>query len=238
MEVLTVRIPPSTRSATCVANGLDLQVGDGCILETDRGVEFGIVTRAVFDNPFFKRHGDALPRVIRRARREDEEAFAHKASIEKEGRDFCLARIADRGLRMKLGHVDMQLDRRKLTFFFTADGRVDFRALVRDLAAQFRTRIELRQIGSRDDAQMQGGCGPCGRTLCCSTWMTGFEPVSIKMAKAQGLSLNPSKISGLCGRLMCCLKYEQSPKKGKDNRSGCGSGPCPAKGPAPEYGPN
>jgi len=131
--------------------------------------------------------------------------------MEKVSRDFCQDRIKSIGLKMKLGHVEMQLDRKKLTFFFTAEGRVDFRALVRDLAAEYHTRIELRQIGARDDAQLDGGCGPCGKNLCCSTWLKGFQPVSIKMAKAQGLSLNPSKISGMCGRLMCCLKYEYDP---------------------------
>lgn len=221
MDVLAVRIPPSTRCTTCRAEGVDLQVGDGCILETDRGQEFGIVTRPLLDNPFYENQKVSLPRIVRRARREDEEAFAHKVSVEKEARDYCRERVLERGLEMRLGHVDMQLDGKKLVFFFTAENRVDFRGLVRDLAGRFRTRIELRQIGSRDDAQMQGGCGPCGRSLCCSTWMRGFDPVSIKMAKAQGLSLNPSKISGLCGRLMCCLKYEYD-DPGNRKKGGCG----------------
>lgn len=213
MEVITVRVPPSTIPLVCTANGYQFEVGEGCIVETDRGREFGIITRPLIDNPRYDASTARLPRVLRKASLEDEESYSHKASVEREGRNFCLARIKEHKLKMKLGHVDMQLDGKKLTFFFTADGRVDFRALVRDLASKFRTRIELRQIGSRDDAQMQGGCGPCGRILCCSTWMKGFEPVSIKMAKAQGLSLNPSKISGLCGRLMCCLKYEHVDRK-------------------------
>jgi cell fate regulator YaaT (PSP1 superfamily) len=236
MKVITVRIPPSTRPVVCAASDLELQVGEGCIVDTERGREFGIVTRPVIDNPFYHSDSQKLPRALRKASRDDEESYSHKASIEREGRDFCLARIREHGLKMKLGHVDMQLDGKKLTFFFTAEGRVDFRALVRDLAAKFRTRIELRQIGSRDDAQMQGGCGPCGRTLCCSTWMKGFEPVSIKMAKAQGLSLNPSKISGLCGRLMCCLKYEHTEKAGPDGR-GSGKRKRPVKSNGKPNGP-
>ncbi len=211
MEVLAVRIPPATRSTTCLANGQNLDVGTGCIVEGERGREFGIVTRPVMENRFITGSGPRLPVLVRPATRDDEEAYAHKASMEKVSRDFCQDRIKSIGLKMKLGHVEMQLDRKKLTFFFTAEGRVDFRALVRDLAAEYHTRIELRQIGARDDAQLDGGCGPCGKNLCCSTWLKGFQPVSIKMAKAQGLSLNPSKISGMCGRLMCCLKYEYDP---------------------------
>ncbi len=211
MEVVAVKIPPATRSTTCFANGINLDVGTGCIVEGEHGHEFGIVTRPVMENRFFTGSGPRIPVLVRAATRDDEEAYAHKASVEKVSRDFCQERIHSMKLKMKLGHVEMQLDRRKMTFYFTAEGRVDFRALVRDLAAEYHTRIELRQIGARDDAQLDGGCGPCGRDLCCSTWLKGFQPVSIKMAKAQGLSLNPSKISGMCGRLMCCLKYEYDP---------------------------
>lgn len=211
MEVVAVRIPPSARASTCLANGHELAVGDSCVVETDGGVALGIVTRAVLENPMVRSDGK-WPAVLRKASRDDEEAFAHKESTESAGRDYCLERIRAMNLPMKLGHAEMQLDGKKLTFFFTAEGRVDFRALVRDLAHRFQTRIELRQVGSRDDAMMQGGCGTCGQSLCCSTWMKGFAPVSIKMAKAQGLSLNPSKISGMCGRLMCCLKYEYDGK--------------------------
>ncbi len=221
MEVLAVRISPATRSTTCTANGLNLEVGTGCIVESDRGHEFGIVTRPVMENRFFKPGGSKIPVLVRRATRDDEEAYAHKASVENVSREFCQERIRSLKLKMKLGQVEMQLDGKKLTFYFTAEGRVDFRALVRDLAAEYHTRIELRQVGARDDAQMDGGCGPCGRDLCCSTWLKGFQPVSIKMAKSQGLSLNPSKISGMCGRLMCCLKYEYDPSaarsKGRKN---------------------
>jgi cell fate regulator YaaT (PSP1 superfamily) len=226
MEVLAVRIPPSANSSTCLANGHDLQVGDSCVVDTERGLELGIVTRAALDNPRIA--VDArLPSVIRPASRDDEERFAHKVSVEAAARDHAVDRIRELGLQMKLGHVEMQLDGKKMLFYFTAEGRVDFRVLVRDLSRRFDARIELRQIGSRDDAMMQGGCGTCGETLCCSTWMTGFVPVSIKMAKAQGLSLNPSKISGMCGRLVCYLKYEYDgkPTGGGRGRSRGGGSP-------------
>ncbi len=208
MDVVAVRIPPSARSSTCLANGHAPGVGEGCIVQSDRGLEFGIVTRSVLFNPHVAGVTGKMPVLVRIATRDDEEAYAHKVATERDAREFCLDRVRERGLEMKLGQVDMQLDGRKLVFYFTAEGRVDFRALVRDLAHRFHTRIELRQIGARDDALIEGGCGPCGKELCCSTWLKGFQPVSIKMAKAQGLSLNPSKISGMCGRLMCCLKYE------------------------------
>ena len=201
-----------------MANGLNLEVGTGCIVESDRGPEFGIVTRPVMENRFFKPGGSRIPVLLRKATQDDEEAYAHKASVENISREVCQDRIRALKLKMKLGQVEMQLDGKKLTFYFTAEGRVDFRALVRDLAAEYHTRIELRQIGARDDAQLDGGCGPCGRDLCCSTWLKGFQPVSIKMAKAQGLSLNPSKISGMCGRLMCCLKYEYDPNAARPKR--------------------
>jgi len=212
MDVVAVRIPPSAKSATCLANGHELEVGESCIVDTERGVELGIVTRAALRNPMLDANAARLPTVLRRASREDEERFAHKVSVERDAREYALERIRELDLPMKLGHVEMQLDGKKLTFYFSAEGRIDFRGLVRDLSHRFPARVELRQIGSRDDAMMQGGCGTCGQTLCCSTWMTGFAPVSIKMAKAQGLSLNPSKISGMCGRLMCCLKYEYEGK--------------------------
>jgi cell fate regulator YaaT (PSP1 superfamily) len=220
MEVLAVRIPPSAKSSTCASNGHELEVGESCIVDTERGLELGIVTRAVMDNPYLDGGNGSMPLVVRRASRDDEERFAHKTVVERDAREYCGEQIRALDLPMKLGHVEMQLDGKKLTFYFTSEGRVDFRALVRDIGHRFNARIELRQIGARDDAMMQGGCGTCGETLCCSTWMTGFAPVSIKMAKAQGLSLNPSKISGMCGRLMCCLKYEYDGKAGGGRRKG------------------
>ncbi len=224
----------------CDPAGNVLAAGDACIVETEKGPEFGIVVQSGLCDPHRGETCGKLLRVTRPASREDEEAYSHKALSESEGREFCLARIAERNLPMKLGHVERQLDGRKMTFYFTAEGRVDFRELVRDLTARFHTRVELRQLGARDDAGMQGGCGPCGRALCCSGWLRGFEPVSIKMAKAQGLSLNPAKISGICNRLMCCLKFEyegQAPsgrkapcnERGRAVTSPSGAGPAAAK---------
>jgi cell fate regulator YaaT (PSP1 superfamily) len=208
MSVIYVRVSSTARCVMCAAKTHDFEVGDSCVVEGENGLDFGVVTRVMVDHPILDERKGHLPRVMRRATRDDEESYAHKVGLENQGREYCLERIRELGLPMKLGRVERQFDGKKMTFFFTAEGRVDFRELVRDLSAKFRTRIELRQIGVRDDAGMQGGCGPCGRSLCCSTFLRGFDPVSIRMAKAQGLSLNPSKISGMCGRLMCCLKYE------------------------------
>lgn len=207
LDLIAVRVPPMARSFPCLGGAEPLSVGDYCVIESARGHEFAQVTRAEIGNPY-RTSESALPRVLRRATREDEESFAHKIAVEGEAREFCLRRIAERGLAMRLGPVERSLDGRKLTFYFTAEGRVDFRELVRDLSGEFRVRVELRQVGARDDSAMHGGCGSCGRSLCCAEWMSGFDPVSIKMAKAQGLSLNPAKISGVCGRLMCCLRFE------------------------------
>ena len=146
--------------------------------------------------------------MIRAATEEDCQQVLENRQNEEEAFALCLEKIADHGLEMKLVDVEYTFDRSKVIFYFTADGRVDFRELVKDLAAIFRTRIELRQIGVRDEAKMIGGLGPCGRVLCCHTFLGEFEPVSIRMAKDQNLSLNPTKISGVCGRLMCCLRYE------------------------------
>ncbi len=233
MDLIGIRIPPASRFVSCDANGHSLAVGDACVVESERGLEFGIVLKSGLRS-VSAQELKGIPRVIRRATQDDEEAYAHKEVSEREGREFCLARIAERKLPMKLGNVERQLDGKKMTFYFTADGRVDFRDLVRDLTGEFRTRIELRQIGARDDAGMQGGCGPCGRALCCADWLRGFDPVSIKMAKAQGLSLNPAKISGTCGRLMCCLKFEYDPKEAARRKAGTGAPPPPAESPAPE----
>jgi cell fate regulator YaaT (PSP1 superfamily) len=189
------------------------------------------VTAPVLANPFFG-PGSKLPKVVRVAAREDEEAFERNGAAEHEARSFCLSKIFERNLPMKLGRVDRQLDGRKLTFHFTAEGRIDFRDLVRELSMQYHARIELKQIGDREDAAMRGGVGPCGKQLCCSTFLKGFEPISIKMAKAQGLSLNPSKISGMCGRLMCCLKYEYDPETRAPKKKSGGCDGCAVPKPA------
>lgn len=184
-----------------------LDVDDYVIVETARGIEYGkvaIPVREVGENDVVL----PLKKIIRKALIEDQIQVEENQLDAEQAFGKCLEKIREHELDMKLVDVEYTFDRNKIVFYFTAEGRVDFRNLVKDLAAIFRTRIELRQIGVRDEAKMLGGIGPCGRMLCCSTFLGDFEPVSIKMAKDQNLSLNPSKISGLCGRLMCCLKYE------------------------------
>ncbi|MER2089359.1 MAG: stage 0 sporulation family protein [Sporosarcina sp.] len=181
--------------------------GDYVIVETARGIEYGKVTgevREVGENDVVL----PLKKIIRPAQTEDLEKVEENRLEAARAFSTGVEKIIEHKLEMKLVDVEYTFDRNKIVFYFTAEGRVDFRNLVKDLASIFRTRIELRQIGVRDEAKMLGGIGPCGRMLCCSTFLGDFEPVSIKMAKDQNLSLNPSKISGLCGRLMCCLKYE------------------------------
>ncbi len=185
-----------------------LEKGDMAIVETARGVECGEVAmgnREISDESIVQ----PLRQMVRKATREDIQRVMENRKKEKSAFKACERRIASRGLEMKLVDVEYTFDNSKILFYFTADGRVDFRELVKDLAGMFHTRIELRQIGVRDEAKMLGGMGICGRPFCCGSFLGGFQPVSIKMAKEQGLSLNPVKISGACGRLMCCLKYEQ-----------------------------
>lgn len=186
---------------------LTIPDGEFVIVETVRGVEFG---RVVINKKQVSEHDVVLPlkKVIRIAEQKDRLIVDENKQAAREAYDVCVQKIQSHDLDMKLVDVEYTFDRNKVIFYFTADGRIDFRELVKDLAAIFRTRIELRQIGVRDEAKLLGGIGPCGRMLCCSTFLGDFEPVSIKMAKDQNLSLNPTKISGLCGRLMCCLKYE------------------------------
>ncbi|MGB3993471.1 MAG: stage 0 sporulation family protein [Limnochordia bacterium] len=186
---------------------LQMAAGDGCIVETARGVEFGRVVIGPREVPE-EEVVQPLKQVIRSATSEDYQRVEENKRRAQEAFQIALRKIAEHGLPMKLLEAEYTLDESKLIFSFTADGRVDFRELVKDLASIFRTRIELRQVGVRDEAKLIGGLGPCGRDLCCATFLGEFEPVSIRMAKDQNLSLNPSKISGLCGRLMCCLKYE------------------------------
>ena len=188
---------------------IDLPVDKDCsvIVETARGIEYG---KVVIGKRTVQEADVVLPlkKVIRIADLTDAQLVEDNKTAAKNAFAICQDKIRDHQLKMKLVDVEYTFDRNKIIFYFTAEGRVDFRELVKDLAGVFRTRIELRQIGVRDEAKMLGGIGPCGRILCCSSFLGDFEPVSIKMAKDQNLSLNPTKISGLCGRLMCCLKYE------------------------------
>lgn len=189
-------------------NGLTYKDGLGVIVETARGVEYGEVCGGINDVPD-EMVIQPLKKVVRIATEEDISSLENNRKREKEAFGLAQEKIAKHGLEMKLVDVEYAFDGSRIVFFFTANGRVDFRELVKDMASLFRTRIELRQIGVRDEAKMLGGLGPCGRPICCRQFLPDFQPVSIRMAKEQNLSLNPTKISGLCGRLMCCLKYEQ-----------------------------
>ncbi len=207
-EIIGVRFQNVGKVYYFDPNGKQMHCGQQVIVETARGVECGevaIENREIADEEIVS----PLKPVIRLATDEDRQRILDNQIKNKEAFDLCNQKIAEHKLDMKLVEAEYTFDNNKILFYFTADGRVDFRELVKDLASVFRTRIELRQIGVRDEAKMLGGLGICGRPFCCSTFLGEFQPVSIKMAKEQSLSLNPTKISGTCGRLMCCLKYEQ-----------------------------
>ena len=204
-EIIGVRFKPVGKTYYFDPQDFEINKGDNVIVETSRGIEYGTVVvgrKEINDD-------ELLKPIMRPAQQEDHERYRENKKKEKEAFDICAEKIKRHGLEMKLIEVEYTFDGSKILFYFTADGRVDFRELVKDLAMVFRTRIELRQIGVRDESKTIGSIGVCGRSLCCSKFLGEFAPVSIKMAKEQGLSLNPSKISGACGRLMCCLKYEQ-----------------------------
>jgi cell fate regulator YaaT (PSP1 superfamily) len=214
------------------------RAGERVVVQAENGQTVGTVVHSIRPMEEKRRPApDSGQRVVRLATRDDIVARLKQEQREREAYRVALLKIRERGLGMKLTHVEQVFDGSRLIFYFTSESRVDFRELVRELAAEFHTRIEMRQIGVRDEARMLGGYGSCGRPLCCTTFLTSFEPVSIKMAKQQDLSLNPSKLSGLCGRLKCCLRYELPNAKGVvhggcgseggcDNPSGCGSGGC------------
>ncbi|MDE6103920.1 MAG: stage 0 sporulation family protein [Oscillospiraceae bacterium] len=209
VEIIGVRFKQVGKIYYFSPNGIEFNAGENVIVETARGVECGevvIANRDVDESEIVP----PLKDIIRKASQEDMKIVEKNHVKEKEAFDICLEKIAYRQLNMNLVDVECTFDNNKLLFYFTAENRVDFRELVKDLASVFRTRIELRQIGVRDEAKILGGLGICGREFCCKRHLGEFQPVSIKMAKEQGLSLNPSKISGTCGRLMCCLKHEQS----------------------------
>ena len=207
-KVIGVRFRTAGKIYFFAPGKFDIKQGDNVIVETARGVEFGRVVsgpREVKDEEVVQ----PLKSVIRPANDQDRKTVEKNKQKEKEAFKICLEKIRKHKLEMKLIDVEYTFDGNKILFYFTADGRIDFRELVKDLAAVFRTRIELRQIGVRDETKIRGGIGICGRPLCCSTYLTEFSAVSIKMAKEQNLSLNPTKISGVCGRLMCCLTNEE-----------------------------
>ena len=207
-DIIGVRFKPTGKTYYFDPLDFDIKKGDNVIVETSRGIEYGNVVsgrRKLAPNELNK----PLKGVLRIANDEDDARFASNKLKEKEAFAICIEKIKNHGLEMKLVGVEYTFDGNKILFYFTADGRVDFRELVKDLASVFHTRIELRQIGARDESKSICSIGICGRSLCCSQFLGEFAPVSLKMAKEQGLSLNPTKISGTCGRLMCCLKYEQ-----------------------------
>ncbi len=213
-------------------DNIDLKLGDFVVVKTSRGVEFGEVVMAPGDVSE-EEITAPLKKVLRKATKKDEAQLEKNKAKKEEVFEVCEKKIEKHKLSMKLINVECVFDGSKIIFYFTADSRVDFRELVKDLASVFRTRIELRQVGVRDEAKMIGGLGLCGRKLCCETFLKDFEPVSIRMAKEQELPLNPLKISGVCGRLMCCLKYEQhvykdfkkrAPKRGTKVKTDYGEG--------------
>ncbi len=226
---------------TPAADVTPLSAGDAVVVQSAEGPAVGTVMRGIPQLQNRRRDmADPSAVVVRKASHEDILTKLKHQQREQEAHRVCLLKIRERGLAMKLARVEQLFDGSRLIFYYTAEGRVDFRELVRDLAAHFRLRIEMRQIGVRDEARMLGGYGPCGRPLCCTTWLQTFEPISIKMAKLQNLALNPSKLSGMCGRLKCCLRYELPNGKGVvhggcadeggcggcDNPTGPGAGGC------------
>lgn len=207
-EIISVKFKENGRAYSFDPAGITAEIGESVIVETQNGTEMGTVSAAnhEVDNGAIVK---PLRKVLRKATEKDMARREENKRKEKEAFGICEELVSAHKLDMKLVDVEYSFDAGKIVFFFTSDGRVDFRELVKDLASRFHTRIELRQIGVRDEAKMLGGLGICGRPYCCKQFLNDFQPVSIKMAKEQGLSLNPTKISGSCGRLMCCLKYEQ-----------------------------
>ncbi|MCD1147888.1 stage 0 sporulation family protein [Peptoniphilus sp. KCTC 25270] len=232
VEVIGVRFKPHGKIYYFSPQDFEIEQDTPVIVETSRGIEYGITAIAPREVPKEEIHGE-LKNVLRIATEEDKAQYIDNRNRAKEAMLICQEKVKEHNLEMRLISSEYTFDNSKLLFYFTAEGRVDFRALVRDLAAIFRTRIELRQIGVRDEAKLLGGLGCCGRETCCSSFLSEFAPVSIKMAKDQGLSLNPTNISGICGRLMCCLRYEQDgyeeilkrmPKNGNKVRTPLGEG--------------
>ncbi len=206
-DVVGVRFKSCGKIYDFEVNGLELNKGDAVVVESELGLSIGSV---VIERHSLAGNVKELKKVLRKAGEEDLRQRMGNEALEAEAKAYCLERIMARGLPMKLICTEVTLDKRRIIFYFTAEGRIDFRELVKDLAARFKTRIEMRQIGVRDEAKMLGGLGICGRELCCKRFLITFEPISIKMAKSQELVLNASKLSGVCGRLMCCLSYEYS----------------------------
>jgi cell fate regulator YaaT (PSP1 superfamily) len=205
-RIISVQFSAASKLYDFNAGEIEIAAGDNVVVDTERGLSIAEVMSGPVEREL--NSGEKLVTITRKATFEDMATVERNTQKEKEAYDFCLRRIVERSMQMKLVKVEYLFDGSKAVFFFTADGRVDFRDLVKDLAHTFHTRIEMRQIGVRDESKMVGGIGICGRELCCSSWLRDFQPVSVKMAKEQNLALNPNKISGQCGRLLCCLDYE------------------------------
>ncbi|NIA13491.1 MAG: stage 0 sporulation protein [Nitrospiraceae bacterium] len=235
-QIVRVRLRKSTRVMSFVARDIPLNRGDACIVRTDRGLEYGTCAVTPEGCPDDREKRPPMS-VVRKANYNDENTHQRLAADEEKARALCVGKIEERGLPMQLVDVEYTFDRRKVIFYFTAEERVDFRELVRDLAHELRMRIELRHIQVRDKAKLVGGLAACGREVCCATWMPDFMPISMKMAKRQNLSLNPTKISGQCGRLMCCLSYEndqyEAKRKKKPSRDQAQPAACAAACPNP-----
>src|SRR5688572_27850605 len=207
-DIVQVELRGARKAFFLNSRSLWIQLRDRVVVQTDHGEALGTV---FLKDPFLvqlKRPGNVTREIIRRAEEEDLDQEDHNQQKESEAFEYCRERIDARALKMELAEVEVAFTGHRITFYFSADQRVDFRELVKDLASRYRTRIELRQIGRREQAKRLDGCGPCGQPLCCTTWLKEFHPVTLKMAREQQLSLNPGKISGACGRLMCCLAYE------------------------------
>ena len=218
MQTVKVRLRKPRRVLTFLCDNLHMDRDESCVVQTERGQEVGVCLLP--PEPCSEEIGKKVSmRVLRKFSTRDEETFHYLAGEERKAREVCLDKIKMHKLPMKLVDVEYTFDKKKVIVYFTADDRVDFRELVRDLAHDLRSRIELRHIQVRDEAKMVGGLGSCGRQLCCTTWLNEFKPISMRMAKRQNLSLNPSKISGQCGRLLCCLSYENDMYEAQKPRS-------------------
>ncbi len=222
-DVVGVRFKPSGKIYSFEVNGISAKPGIWIVVESEMGLNLGLIVRS---RHHMEKPGQKLKKILRIATVQDLEADRNNRNLENEAGTFCTNRAKRLNLPMKIVNTESTLDRKRLIFYFTADGRIDFRELVRDLASKFKTRIEMRQIGVRDEVKCTGGIGCCGREVCCKLFLTSFEPISIRMAKKQELALNPGKLSGICGRLMCCLGYEidQSHKKSPRKKAATGKG--------------
>jgi cell fate regulator YaaT (PSP1 superfamily) len=233
MDIAGIRLRGVCKTFRFDCTGLALSRGDYAVVQTERGIALGMVVQRI--DGFAPKHPKpSYNKALRMASAEDLRAHQENVRRETEAESFCARRIEERGLPMKLVRAEYLLDRSKAIFYFTADGRIDFRELVKDLAHELRTRIEMRQIGVRDESRVVGGVGPCGKELCCATFLGDFEPITVKMAKDQKLSLNPAKLSGVCGRLMCCLIYEHDSYARPKACGSCPAPESPAAGPPAE----